>query len=363
MKRRHGPSLYYVSDKNIYDALNQHKVDSSTVADLFLKRNIIVGRKTPRAELADYFSALPHDFYDHQAIAQCLGVATRRERLTSIDVVGVVGDEDLRNAIDQFKKTAEGTGDTVRVSRNGSMFRLEVEYSTVDYGKSEFAQVQTRDGTVEFVKVASGYVVRSTKNPYVDALRDSLLGQLDKISEVPIERVSVDLSAQPDPKARSKFFYDLATGLPGFSLRDVTGVYVYKPKPGPSPFDLGDDDEEEQDDHVERVHLRGNGVSRSEFLKELIDSNDYYITRIAWRSREVFGKGYQYDMEALFADPQRCTGFSYLVAGVYHVELGKVAAKRRMPSREEAAEISRVIENRARDLVAALNSSVIPPKE
>jgi len=364
MKRRHGPSIYYVTDKNIFDALNQHKVDSSTVAALFIKRNIIVGKKTLRSDLAEYFSALPHDYYDHQAIAECLGVATRRERLTSVDIVGLIDDESLRIAIDQFKSDAEGAGDTVRISRKGSTVALEIEYSTVDYGKSEFAQVRTRDGTVEFVKVAAGYVVRSTKNPHVDALRDSLLGKLDKILEAPIQRVSVDLSAHPDSRVRSKFFYDLATAMPGFSLRDVTGVYVYKPKPGPSPFDLGDDDDDDgQDDHVERVHLRGNGVSRSEFLKELIESNDYYITHIAWRSREILGKGYEYDMEALFADPERCAGFSYLVAGVYHVELGKPAAKRRVPSREESAEVSRVIENRARELVAGMGTSVAPLKE
>lgn len=37
-KRAHGPSLYYASDKNVFDALNQHKVDTPTVVKLFQRR-------------------------------------------------------------------------------------------------------------------------------------------------------------------------------------------------------------------------------------------------------------------------------------------------------------------------------------
>jgi hypothetical protein len=47
MKRKHGPSLYYATDKNVFDALNQHKVDMPTVLKLFERRNIVVSSKTP----------------------------------------------------------------------------------------------------------------------------------------------------------------------------------------------------------------------------------------------------------------------------------------------------------------------------
>jgi hypothetical protein len=61
-KRAYGPSLYYATDKNIFDALNQHKVDAATVAKLFHRRNIVVSKKTLREDLAQYFSRLTHDY-------------------------------------------------------------------------------------------------------------------------------------------------------------------------------------------------------------------------------------------------------------------------------------------------------------
>src|ERR1700722_4374569 len=96
MKNRyHGPSLYFASDKNIFDALNQHKVDSRTVIKLFDDRNIIVSKKTPRETLALYFARLSHDFEDNQLIAARLGVAPRRERITSVKVMGIPDQDSL----------------------------------------------------------------------------------------------------------------------------------------------------------------------------------------------------------------------------------------------------------------------------
>ena len=43
-KRVHGPSLYYATDKNVFDALNEYKVDSPTVVRLFQRRNVEIGR-------------------------------------------------------------------------------------------------------------------------------------------------------------------------------------------------------------------------------------------------------------------------------------------------------------------------------
>ena len=68
-KHLHGPSRYFATDKNIFDALNQHKVDIPTIMELFGRRNIIVGKKTPREALANYFARLPHDYYDHKDIS------------------------------------------------------------------------------------------------------------------------------------------------------------------------------------------------------------------------------------------------------------------------------------------------------
>ena len=73
-KRIRGSSFYYATDKNIFDALNEHKVDTPNVVHLFQRRNIVVSKKTVREDLAKYFSRLTHDYYDHKDIAARLGI-------------------------------------------------------------------------------------------------------------------------------------------------------------------------------------------------------------------------------------------------------------------------------------------------
>lgn len=347
-KRVHGPSFYYATDKNVFDALNEHKVDTPTVMKLFQRRNIIVGRKTPREDLAKYFARLTHDYYDHKDIAARLGIAPRRERITSMDVMGVGEIEQLQISVEQLKQELEAAGDVVQVSREGDSLTMHVQYSTVDYKRNEFAQVQVRDGTVEFVKSLEGYIVRNTQNDYLNDVRETLLGKIEKAADTPLTKVVVTLFDVPSPRLRSKFFHELVNTLPGYDRRDVTDVYVYKAKPEP------DDESGDPDTHVERVFLRGNGVTRSELLNELLDEDDYYITKIGWTATESKGLGYVFDIEAVFADPKDCTGFSFILSGVFPVEDGKISSRRRAPYKPEIDAISRVIESKSRELVAKL---------
>lgn len=351
-KRLHGPSLYYASDKNLFEVLNQHKVDIPTVMKLFQRRNIAVSKKTSRDELARYFSTLTHDYYDHKEIAAKLGVAVRRERTTSMDVSGVADTDDLQGVVEQFKKELEASGDTVQVSRDGDNISIRVQYSKFDYKLSEFSQVQVRDGTIEFVKSALGYVVRNTQNDYLNGVRETLFAMVEKATSVPLTKVVVALFDIPSAKLRSKFFDELARSLPNFDRRDVTDVYVFKAKPDT------DGDEDDGDDslgsHVERVFLRGSGVSRSELLNDLLDAEDYYIVKMRWTATELLGDGNVYDVEAGFADLKDCTGFSFILSGVFPLVEGKVASKRRSPFKQETEALSRVIESKARDLVAEL---------
>jgi hypothetical protein len=350
-KRMHGPSLYYATDKNIFDALNQHKVDSATVAKLFHRRNILVSRKTIREDLALYFSRLTHDYYDHKNIAARLGVATRRERITSLDVEGLDDADGLRAVVEQLKSELEATGDTVRIDRSGENVILRVQYSEVDYKRSEFNQVQTKDGTVEFEKTKEGYTVRNTQNDYMNGVRATLLAKVDKQAIKPIKKISVSLFDIPSPKLRSKFFYQLSADLTGYIRRDVTDVYVYKLRPE-AGVEKGETTDPET--HVERVFLRGNGVSRSEVLNGLLDEEDYYIVKMGWTATEQLGEGHSYGIEVGFADPKDCTEFAYLLTGVYPLEEGKISSRRRSPTKSEVDSVSRVIEARARQLIGAL---------
>jgi hypothetical protein len=339
-----GPSIYYATDKNIFDALNEHKVDTATVIDLFERRNTLVSKKTPRDRLAEYFARLTHDYFDHQEIAQRLGVMPRRERLTSVDLIGVENASALISAIDEVAEKWKKYGDVIEIDRKKDNVSVTIQYSVVDYGRSEFNQVQVRDGVVDFHLEGGSYVVRSTKNARIDDFRDAVISSLSTAANV--EQRSVSLFAYNDARVRSDFFYDLFSGLPGLELVDVTDVYVYKATP---------DEDDLEDSFVERVSLKGKGVSRSEFLNEL-DSDGYYTFRVAWRAKEVLGRGDEFDIEAVFADPVGCTGFSFLLLGVYERVDGVVSAKRRLPLKNETIRIAQAVEGRARELIAALGA-------
>lgn len=354
-KRTYGPSLYYASDKNVFDALNQHKVDIPTIMELFERRNIVVSKKTSREDLAKYFARQIHDYQDHKDIAARLGVAPRRERITSMDVSGSVVNEHLQVAVNQLKQELEESGEVVQITRDGEKLSISVQYSTMDYKVSEFAQRQVRDGTIEFIKTVDGYIVRNTQNEYVNDVRDTLITKLEKASESHLKKVAVSLFDVPSPRLRSKFFHELAFNLPGYQQSDVTAVYVFKAKPETIEEETEDEvDANDTETHVERVLMRGKCVTRSEILNELLDKDDYYITKIAWGAREIMGAGHDYDIEATFADPKDCTGFSFILSGVYPFEDGKVATRRRPPSKHEIDDISRVIESKARELVAQM---------
>ena len=354
-KRIRGSSFYYATDKNIFDALNEHKVDTPTVVHLFQRRNIVVSKKTVREDLAKYFSRLTHDYYDHKDIAARLGILSRRERITSMDVAGAGDTDELQGVVEQLKNEMEASGDVVQIKRDGDNLSIHVQYSEVDYKRNEFAQVQVRDGTVEFVKTAEGFVVRNTQNEYLNAVRETLLAKIEKTTEATLTKVTVSLFDIPLAKLRSKFFHELATSMPGFVRRDVTDVYVFKAKPEAESSQESDDDfVADPDTHVERVFLRGSGVSRSELLNELLDAENYYIIKMGWTATETMGVGNVYDVEATFADPKDCTGFSFILSGVFPVEEGKASTRRRSPHKHEIDAISRVIESKARELVATL---------
>lgn len=353
-KPAHGPSLYYASDKNVFDALNQHKVDTPTVVRLFQRRNIVVSKNTPREDLAKYFSTLTHDYYDHKEIASRLGVAARRERTTSMDVSGLEDTDELLGVVEQLKRDMEASGDTVHVTRENDNLRIQVQYSEIDYKRSEFAQVQVRDGTVEFVKSPTGYVVRNTQNDYLNGVRETLLAKVEKATAAPLTKVFVSLFDIPSVKLRSKFFHELASTLPGFIRRDVTDVYVFKAKPTTDDEVDEETNGEDSETHVERVFLRGSGVSRSEILNGLLDEEDYYIIKMGWTAAEIMGEGSVYDIEAGFSDFKDCAGFSFILSGVFPREDGVVSSRRRPPLKHEIDSFSRIIESKARDLVAAL---------
>jgi hypothetical protein len=348
-KQVHGPSQYYATDKNVFDALTQHKVDSPTILKLFERRNIIVGKKTPREDLAMYFARLSHDYYDHQDIAQRLGITTRRERLTSLDLTGIDEKADLQVPIDQLKTELESTGNVIHVSGDADNITINIQYSTVDYKVSELSQIQVKDGTIEFEKTSEGYIIRNTDNEHMNDLRESLLGKIEKAKDTEIKKTEISLFDIVSHKERSKFFYDLISTDDAYRQQDVTSIFTYKTKVD------DDDDGADLDTFIDSVALSGSGVARSEILNRLLDIDDFYIIKVRWKAKEILGSGHVYDIEATFSNPKDCTGFSYILKGVFPCEDGVVSSRRRTPAQSEIKMVSQAVEAKSRKLVREID--------
>lgn len=345
--RPYGPSLYYASDKNILDALNQHKVKNATIAKMFMRRNIIVGKGTKRSDLAQYFSTLHHNYHDHQDIAQSLGVVARKERMTSVEVIGLYERTTLSAAIESVKKSYEEFGDTVHVSWDGDNVSLTIAYSTVDYSRSEFCQRQERDAVIQFVKSDNGYLIRSPHNEYANGVVETFVSKAGEAAETEFETTEISLFDVTDHTKRSKFFWDLSKGLDGYERIDVTGVHLFKPDPS------GEDDEPAEY-HVDKVALRGKKVSLSEFLGDL-GKEEYYIVKLGWQARDK-KEGHVFDLEASFSNHAECTQFSFILKGVFVCNDGDLALTRRTPQICETHRLSEAIELKARSLAAQIRS-------
>ena len=358
MKNKFGSSLYYASDKNIFDAINNSKVDGETIQEMFRRRNIVCSRQTKRENLAEFFSRLPHDYLDHKDLSLRLGITPRRERVTAVDLIGQTPkNSEIQAAIDTLKVKLQKHGDVVTVTQEGNTFFLEVHYTEIDYKRTEFSQLQKRTGVLEVAIDKQRTVVRSSKNHYMDEARNELVTQILNETTEELERREISLAHFPAPTIRSQFFYDLMTKLSGYVRKDVTDIFVFKPRPEFAVDDEPEDiDEALAEPHVERVLLKGVGVSQSDILRQLTKEKDYYIAKAGWIVNKTMGGGGSYEIEATFADPRQCVGFSYLLRGVYDLtEDGKTAKKRRPPTKDEINEIAKVIEEKARELLDVLN--------
>lgn len=359
MKVRFGPSLYFASDKVIFDSLVQHQVGMDLIRELFAERGILVSSHTPKDELAQYFSRLTADYYDHQNIASKLGRVARRDRVTASEIEGKVDDSHIREALENLREKLGHYGQTVEISVENGVTSALIHYEHIDYRRPELKQVEPRDALIEFSRESDGKIVlRSPQNNEIDPIVDSLITDLNQIAGGTLSQTRVNMESIADPTLRTRFFDTLIKGLDGYKFVTVTEAYCYKPR---FTEEANDDAEEEDDNeelekspYVERVGLRGDGVNRSFLAKDLLDKG-YYIVKVVWRVRPAARIDSDiFEIEAQFSDPQRFVGFSYRVRGVHMVEDGKLTKKRRSAKNEENDDLFRKIESSAKKALISL---------
>lgn len=323
-------NIYSVNDKAIYDSLCQGTVTKTHITDLFLSRGVIVNPNTKKEKLAMIFSKRFHDFQDYLFLADIFSVKAKKERtcirflkhskLSSDFIFEVLSKlNPLINHIDDARST---------LLKDSVGYKLIVDYKQVNFNRSEFRQVDERNGVVEVDKCEDGYSMRMPHNQTFIKIFDTIVASINKDDEVKggVDVEEVNLTGVSDPGLRSQFFKILIEKMTDMEMVNVSGVYVFNPisKLGGTVEDTDIDDEELTDTsdvsvnagHIQKATLTGSKVLNTAELVELNDKG-FYIFKITWTCKFAFQDSDLYEFEAQFSNPESFTSFSYKLKGQY----------------------------------------------
>lgn len=320
-------SLYYASDKAMFDALTQRKVTVAHLRELFLSRGIIISPDTEKEELAKQFSSFFHDYADFQKLSILIGAHSARERTTNIDLKASLDKEQLLNSLQSTKELLEDQHqDGVEFWVQGDAIMCTVSYTKTDYGQSEFRQVIQKEAHIKFEPTSSGWKVTGPMNDKFKVVSAALQSQIETLTDEKVEIVDISLAAYPDSGLRSQFFRKLIHALPKMRVVDVIDVATYNPVKDVEDILEEDDDFLDGDEpkvkeskaitRITKAQLRGQGVLESEQLLGLED-NGFYIWKILWHAvDENQIDSDMYILESQFGKQADCSDFSYIVKGV-----------------------------------------------
>lgn len=353
-------NIQSVTDKALYDALNQKQITINEIQDLFLERGTIISKETARKELAKKYSRMTHDYYEHQKIATLLGGQSRTEKITCLRIETNVDKKGIIDAANILQKEIIEQDDYCKIIVDGSRILLNIRYLATDYSKSDFKQSINKEALIEIEPLGNGYSIRRPDNGNLDDYESILLSHITTIQKtttqdennVDLKINSISLSHNTDADVRTLFFDKLIHTLDGYELLDVTDAYVYHPKPAVLEAAKGNI---ETGVHVTRASLKGEGVLKSEELGDLYDKG-FYIWKIKWKVKEKLADPDIFELEAQFGDPLDCNNFSYLVKGVRKYKSnGQYFSKPQKLSNKDAERFNKLIENRAYSIIIEIS--------
>ncbi|MDH1471830.1 hypothetical protein ACE02D_01965 [Shewanella bicestrii] len=345
--------LYSVTDKALYDALNQYKITSNHIVDMFLKRGVIVSKQTNKKVLARNFCRYHHDYYDHQVIAEHLGIHPRKEKITSSFIESNSSKDDFWNAAEILKESIIADNDQCNVYIDSDKIIIDITYSSLHYDKSEFNQVVKKNANIEIVKSKdNSYIIRRPDNDQFDDYVSQIVEEIGKNGK--IEKKEVSLFSVPDHNLRSKFFIDFVSILNDYKLRDVSDVFVFNP----NSVDVDDINDFDNYDipEIKRVSLKGKSVLDSQELKDLFDKG-FYIWRIRWTVEERLADPDIFEFEAQFSDIVHCCGLSYISKGYWKYKgNGEYNKGKSQLDNNQNSKFITLFENAALDIMKAIHS-------
>ncbi|HEY3431503.1 MAG TPA: hypothetical protein VGK09_03035 [Rhodocyclaceae bacterium] len=240
--------------------------------------------------------------------------------MTSRRIVSEISIDILESAAHELKANLEKEHEAlVSIKRNGDKVDVEIRYKSLSFNKSEFRQVTDKTARISIEKTGDTLAIHSPHTDDAEKWVQEVIVAAGSQLEKDLDVREICLSPALSPEIKNRFFLTLIASVNGFKLHDVSDVYVYSPEADRDEGDSPDGDRVEDTKlgiHISRASLKGVGVLESKEMG-LLRTRGFFISRIVWRMRNFEFDSDIYEFEAQFANPENCTGFSYLPRGYY----------------------------------------------
>jgi hypothetical protein len=352
MENKKGPSIYFLTDKNIHDALKNKKVKLKELRELLVERNVLFSAKDDKETLISYFVKNIHDYFDYKRIADMLENKNRKEPFTNSVVQSTVTKDQITKICAELKKVSSTKGESVSINVKGTTVTISTSYVDTDYSKTELRQRTTKKAVVEVdIDEKNGtLLLRRQANDKSKSIAKDLLQNIRENTSEKIEEEQITLETISSPQARSEFFIELIQNINSYSLFDVLNVSV----------DIKHSEGQTMAGTIIKATLNGKDVLQSSQFKQMHDDG-FYITKIIWLSEITKEKNQTVEFFAQFDTPETCTNFKYLVRSIYEKkDSGEYKVTSRQPSLIERTDLTRKLEaasRRAMDTIAAKYSN------
>ncbi|MBN6362424.1 hypothetical protein JZM27_14425 [Providencia huaxiensis] len=349
-------SLFFATDKNIYDALHHKRITTAMLNEILLRKGIIVSSELTKEEMISEVCRLPHCYLDLQEIKEKVqSYDSNRESTTKVTLKTETDQTELKKVIDDVKKiySKEKNGTiNIKTNKDGKL-SLELNYQDIDLSKTELRQIENKSIDIDFEIKSDAIDVRMPQNAKAKAAIDLIQQRLSKQQDKDVSRFEISLEAIPEPKYRSKFFQDLMHGLKGYEIDDVTNIVLNRENL------KSEEDEEEKIEtgFVKKAVLNGEGVNTSSIFSDL-HSKGYYISRVAWSATPINRIGDRINIEVFFNNADNCNDFSYQIKSINNKKGdGNYNITGRKPTDIERKEISKIIEDAAENAYNIIKST------
>lgn len=346
-------SIYYNTDKNVHDALQNQKFGKKVLTDQLKDRGIFVSHQDEKEELIEYCSPIFTDYHNQNFIHEILDDTKPRTNYQSRAIKADIDVSKIRELCQQIVSESEAKGESTKVhySPDSNIITIQSSYTEPDYSKSVMSQNLTRTSNIRIEKTSEGLKVRGhSDEKSVNMSKDliSLIRQDD--NDRTVDEILISLEAITEPIARSEFFHLLISNVDGYKIDDVKSVDVNHPK----NLDSTDEDEEEIIGFIKRAVLNGGSVLNSPEFKSLDDAG-FYVTKVKWSATSEELNGDKVDFSAEFKSTDTCADFNYSVLRIYNRKKdGEYIKHGKSPSEIEKNTLLPLLENSASEAHQAI---------